>query len=312
VSLVVGELPASSVLVEIQDDGGGVLGWKRADLTENSMEIAVPLRLEPRRIRIALEDGSPVPYAFAALCEAHRKDGWYATFGGDADGVVEFVAPEFEELMVSVHHPSIGTHCSIPFEIPIDPSEIPTVTIDPTWSVKIRLVDGSAPTSGVLASLVFPASGAVLSSQAPDSSGAIEWPHMARGRYQIRAAARGYWTVDQWVGAVRPDEAPVAVQMRKTGSLDLLVRSGAEGPLAGVAVELESLDLSANLRDWVNAGSIVLGERSLDTDAEGRLHVEGIPNGRYRATVQSVDGAPFSREFEVPRGATANVEMILL
>ncbi len=90
--------------------------------------------------------------------------------------------------------------------------------------------------------------------------------------------------------------------MRALGDLEPRVENDEGVPVAGVAVELESVELGESVIAWLEAGRVQ--SDGLRTDASGKLVVRRIPRGEYRWTIRT-DGRSESGMFVVPSSRVA-------
>lgn len=127
-----------------------------------------------------------------------------------------------------------------------------------------------------------------------DAEGRFVLEGLDRGRYFMRAAARGFAPVYRARVAVGSN---VELQLGEEGRLRGLVTS-ADGPVPGFAVAVERRvgNLQSN-----HAASVA------EYDPNGRFEVDGLASGRYRVTASAPGYASAEAEVEVRAGSTADV-----
>jgi len=109
------------------------------------------------------------------------------------------------------------------------------------------------------------------------------------------------------VRAERHAREPLSVALRRLCSLRFELADGAGSPLEGVQVELTSIDLRADVSEWVEAGRVEASDRGLATDATGVLRLVDLPQGVYRWRVAR--DAERAREGEVE--LVVDVELVV-
>ena len=81
----------------------------------------------------------------------------------------------------------------------------------------------------------------------------------------------------------------VDVEFRRRGDLRLQLRTLAGQGLAGVPVELRSVEFSTeSVATWLAGSLVKTGESGLQTDHQGELSVTGLPNGKFTWDAPSV------------------------
>ena len=127
-----------------------------------------------------------------------------------------------------------------------------------------------------------------------DAEGRFVLEGLDRGRYFLRAAARGY------APGYRPRVdvgSTVELRLGEEGRLRGLVTS-ADGPVPGFAIAVERR--VGNLQSH-HAASVA------EYDPNGRFEVDGLASGRYRVTASAPGYASAEAEIEVTAGSTADV-----
>ncbi|MBI1379877.1 MAG: hypothetical protein GC161_02170 [Planctomycetaceae bacterium] len=109
-------------------------------------------------------------------------------------------------------------------------------------------------------------------------------------RYRLQCENPAIWFPPQIVD-VGEVMGTVKVEARRRGGLEVEVRR--EGvPLVGVDVEIESLDADwhgeRSVRRWMALGAVP--SAALTTDGAGKVHLRGLPHGRYRVRVDEPAG----------------------
>jgi len=110
------------------------------------------------------------------------------------------------------------------------------------------------------------------------------------GPYRLECVDSAIWFPPQIV-EVGDVVGTLKVEARRRGGLEVEVRRGGVA-LVGIAVEIESLDADwhgeRSLRRWMASGAVP--SASLTTDATGKVHLRGLPHGRYRVRLNDPAG----------------------
>ncbi len=151
------------------------------------------------------------------------------------------------------------------------------IRVGPFRSTAMRCEGVLGPLEGVAWSLHPATWGTALATGRSAADGRIEAPPLMDGSYRLELSLPGYWphavSIEPGVG-----EVPLWMARRSRLRAEVLAPGGA--PLSDEALHLHHVELNAGSDYWIARGQ--LESAALRTDAEGRLDVDGLPEGTYR------------------------------
>jgi hypothetical protein len=225
----------------------------------------------------------------------------------DADGLARLAGVGWAQVEVLAFHPQHGVvpsvrapaeeHRSKPLEIELD--------AEGRWSIDVR--DGEAALAGVQVRFLDPRHNAGRS--VSDATGRATSLPFVRGRFRAEAGERGYWPAALEV-EFRGADLLSTLQVRRTGSAALEVRSSSTPDVGDVELDLENLEFRERASDWIAAGK-ASADGGLRPDKEGRVRIDGIPRGKYRWRAARAGEVIASGELEVPPHGVASEKLLV-
>lgn len=225
----------------------------------------------------------------------------------DADGLARLAGVGWEQVEVLAFHPQRGVvpsvqartaeHRSKPLEIELE--------AEGRWSLDVR--DGDVPLAGVQVRFLDPRHNAGRS--VSDAAGRATSLPLARGRFRAEAGERGYWASAQELDFQGVDTLTM-LQVRRTGSAELELRSGSTPDVQGFELDLESLEFGERASEWIAQGR-ASADGGLSPDKDGRVRVDGLPRGKYRWRVSRGGEVVASGELEVPPHGTVREKLFV-
>ncbi len=225
----------------------------------------------------------------------------------DASGIARVAGVGWDEVEVLAFHPQRGVLPSVRAKIEEhrrEPLEL-ILAAEGRWSV--RLMDGEQPLAGVQVRFLDPRHNAGRS-QSDAGGTAVSLP-FAAGRYRAEVGERGYWPTAVELD-LKGKDAETALQVRRTGSLEVVLQSASSPDVSTLDVELEHLEFKERASDWLAAGR-VSSDNGLRPDKERRIRVHGLPRGKYRWFARRAGEVLASGELEVPPHATAKEKLFV-
>jgi protocatechuate 3,4-dioxygenase beta subunit len=281
---------------------------------ENATGIVVRMLRAPRiRGTVSVASGGPIRDARVLLAQQNEGEDsspWSALWkwqnatrlpvrtDGSYDGEIPFAATgKMLVRAVSVDHP------------PADAKPVDLVEGQEFYDVNLALEEGVALAGKVVARSGAGVGGAEVSiaahMESPDSStvyyggggnvpvwavtesdGSFSIPHLASGRYDVRATAEGFVT-SQTVADLAAG-APFTVTLSPEMSIEGTVALADGSPVEGVEVKAAEAEGSGRAAAF---GGISRGEQSATSDAKGAFRVTGLGEGRYTIEVEAPWGA---------------------
>jgi hypothetical protein len=255
-------------------------------------------------------DGQPLRGAGLTLSDASAHSGWAMTYTTDEGGRVPARRPPVDQVSIHVYDIVRGWQGDIEVDLSAwGDREIP-VRFAPDDMLRIRVLDGDQPVTGVRVSIFYP-SGEHAETQSPDSTGLVVWRNIVAKSLTLVASAPGYWGASTAVATSIDADHLTVIQLKRTGSAEVRVLEPVGSPVEGAQVDLECLELRRSIADWVSAGRVQASPGFPSTDGEGRLRIDGLPNGSYRCVVRAPDGRTSELALHVPRNDVARVDVRL-
>jgi hypothetical protein len=243
-----------------------------------------------RRFRVV--DGKGLPVAGATV-GVQTSDGGSWIDGETTDDLGECSIPSLQpgEYLLDVRHPLRGYLLRHRVQLGGDRSKLVEIPFDPQLAVQVRFVDGTLPLPGVNA-MLWSAEQEVfgLTHATSDNLGVATWTYFSPGSHLVKVSQVGYWPAQAKVPA-GPLGSATDVQLRRVGNLTFELRNSDGLPVAGQAIEVQSLEYGLPVATWLAAKSVAAGPTGLTTDGKGRVELKGLPNGAYHWSTGG-NGAP--------------------
>jgi hypothetical protein len=316
------ELPASRVVefsglkpgpfsVELSSFGdhrklGQCAGW----IEENGGDVSVRLRVNSRRNKLRVVDGEGAPIAgvhVAVVAASNASDIYSGTT--DAAGLCEILAPEPGKHRGVLRHSELGMSLAVPVELPSDSEQTVELVFDPELVVAARLLDGDVPLPAVSCMLWDTEKAWGLPHASSGVDGVVSWSYLSEGDFLLEVRQGGYWSITTPVRA-QPEGQATNVQLRRTGSVQFSVKNGVGLAVSGQVLGLFSLEFQCDVGGWLAGKRVKSSGGSLATDGEGRLRIEGLPQGSYAWSADPGSGEVLQGVVKVP--PHGQVEQVIL
>jgi hypothetical protein len=252
------------------------LATREVTFDSDHEEIEIRLGQEQLRVHVVGADGSPVVGAHVGI----RSSDGTEVLGADASDVSGFSrinAVREPPLVMDVKHGLLGTRLGIPTAISKGEIE---VVLRAVGHIEAVIQDGEIPLEGVSVRFETPSAIGLGDAQDSDASGLVRFEALGEGRYLL-ACRRG----DCWPASIErelaPDEeARVSIQMRRLASARIEVRDKEGQPVAGLSLDIVSKEFGTPVESWLREGRVQSTTGS-KTGADGRVWLQGLPNGPY-------------------------------
>jgi hypothetical protein len=303
-------LEGDSVMLEVQDAHRAALALRWVSLEPKTLApVQIQLTSDVQQFRVVDSQREPLAGARLTFSDAHGHSGWVRDLETDSRGLCSVSCLSSSELFVNVFHFSIGLRPSELVQISASPRATVEFVLAPNLSLVVRLLERNHPGAYVEAwakdsrGLSYG-----LGTRFSDADGIVKWGPVSPGDYRVSIAQPGYWQTEQAVHLGNASD-PITIQVRRLGSLQTSIvdRYGAAAP--GVELELQSIEESASVADWIHSGAVPSPPNGLVSDAQGHLRVDAIPNGDYRWSVKRTDGSPLTGVVNVPPNGVAALDV---
>lgn len=268
-------LAATPVGVTIESPEQGEIGYAAADLREGDQEVRVAVG-ERVTIRLRTADGIPLAKAIVRAY-AVSLPGWDGYFVTREDGSCLVPILPVDDPLFYVFHESVGWSTNPDVRRPPGEPDVIEVVIDPRAKLEIHLLDGNEPLTGVLMHCTAQHGEIVMAAFSTDERGIGSKSPVDEGKYRVKIHAPGLWPTERVVEATEK-EGPAEVQVRRLGAFEWRVLSSEGLPVTGVRLSATSKEFGEVVGDWISDGR---ASGQLTTDAQGRIHLQGVPNGAY-------------------------------
>lgn len=257
-------------------------------------------------LRVVDKEGAPVPGADVRLYDSGVSSLLYNSTT-DSEGTCRFRGLPERSLLATVEHETRGRCIGVPVDGAAEAAE---VVLSNVAGLDLRLLDGVVPLPGVQAkALITPIGPRWSMLGSSNEQGRVLATDLTEGVYHITTDHPDCWptTID---ASATPDPSPMAVQVRRRGSLVLQPRNPDGLPLSSCAIELTSIEFDADVASWLEEG-LVSSRTGLVSDLGGEIRIERLPRGPYHWAVATSDGGKLEGTCEVLPGKLVQVPMVV-
>ncbi|MCP3917673.1 MAG: carboxypeptidase regulatory-like domain-containing protein [bacterium] len=306
-SAVFSAIEGGKVVFEVYRlDGKRYGSYWREIPDEAVVELELPLEDQPRTLRVVDAADEPVASAYVELGKPGDSTGFVQYWRVDSAGQTSIAATEADSLEVRVYEPGLfwARTQTIDLETAQDPI---VVRVDPTSSLRARVLERESARSGVLINVHESDSGPFITEVTSVAGGLITLDRVSPGGYTLAVASPGYWPSKHAIQA-RVDAPEVPIQVRRIASARIEVtRAGVAVPQA--TVSLRSVELDTDVSEWVQEGRARTGESGWTTDQQGHVTVQKIPDGAYAWTVRFPDGETMTGQQTLQPAAVTTIRV---
>lgn len=275
------------------------------------LELRIVAGADLQRVRVRDGSGTPLPGVRVMIGTAGMVESCVYDIT-DAQGECSLVLSPRDPLFAALESEVHGHHFGIPIQRPSDPEQVIELELVADGRLDFLLRDGGTPASGLTCRLEDATLGrsSTLPVRSSDSEGRAVWEKLANGEFLFRAHHPDYLPARE---IVRPSHSlePRVIQVRRTGAVtfELVSQSGAS--VAGLPIQLHSVEFDKDVAEWVSINYVVPPPRGLVTDATGRLFLDDLPHGEYVWRVTPPGGEPQEGRASVIAGGQVHAPIIL-
>jgi len=269
--------------VVLRNEAGAVLGSVVTELTgaDGVKELVLAIEERPSAARVVDRDGTPLAGVLVWV-GGPGFGGFVGSSATDEDGVASLGNLPAGPALLCVNSQGGSTQ-----EFPLDsvgtPDAPTELVYDPQAELLLTVTDRGVPLEGVMLLASAEVSSVLLPWMVVGAGGVWHQVNVGAGSYILSPVTPSVW-YEQKVVSTGSSSQPIAVEFRRLGDLEVTVLDAYGKPLAGVAVEVRSVEFGTSVADWLAAGR-VKSSTGLVTNAGGRIAIEGLPNGPYEAVV---------------------------
>lgn len=303
-------IPNDRMVIDVIDGAGAILKtmWVTSQRAKPEV-VQIKLGAPPMSVRVVDVQHQPLSGVIVQFQQLKDGAGWQVALPTDAQGELNMGSVQADSLTVMLRSP-IGCKWFESVSVPTKPDEVIELVLDVPAALTVMVLDGSVPLPAVNLDVMDPLGGEFIFQQpTTNEQGLARCEHMALQPFQVRVEGMGLWPTK---ANVQPslDGAPNPIQVRRLGGARIeatLVGS----PLKRASIVIRSLEFDADVAQWIASGRIQSSSAALETDDEGRLRLDGLPNGKYRWSAKNSSDELVSGEFVVPPRAINDVRITL-
>jgi hypothetical protein len=271
----------------------GVIDEKGGDLT-----VRLVRNVRPARFRVVDGERQPLLGAHVVLFHKFNENEIVSNYTNDV-GECAIPITESGEYRCLIRHSELGTCIDVPVMLRDDPDYVVELVFEPKLVVEARLLDGDVPLPGVGCMLWDKKKVWGFPHAFSGMDGTVSWSYFTEGTFQLEVKQSGYWYVLTSLQS-RPKGQATTVQLRRTGSLEILAKNESGIAVGGQAIGLTSLELQCDASGWLADKLISTSTGQFATDGEGRLRIDGLPRGDYLWSLLGPEGVLSGGKCTVP------------
>jgi hypothetical protein len=254
--------------------------------------------------RVVDSTAKPMAGATVQLCAPGFAMSNAFTAVTGADGLASLAAPKTTPDVI-VSHAHVGMAAFLGLGASDERAGVYELELNPEGPAEIVVRDGSFVVAGAELDLI--AGEYVVSRPRTGADGIAKTIPLNAGKWRARFESPGYWP-GQADFEVKSGLRPVPLQVRRLADAEFEVRSATGAGVAGLAVELESVEFGESASEWLARGRIEASASTLALDSEGKLRVSGLPHGKYRWSVAAGAEPLATGEVTLPPRALTRIE----
>ncbi|MBL8858312.1 MAG: carboxypeptidase regulatory-like domain-containing protein [Planctomycetes bacterium] len=301
---------ADDMILEAYDEWGTILASKVVHSARDKVEvIELTVGGEPITIQLVTSDHTPIPGAGIQFLSTTPGSAWRLGMRADEKGEAVLHSVPDSPLIALLRSPQ-GHRWIQPFELPAKRDKPFEIVLAGNCSVELRARDGAVALPGVSLELGVPqADDFVFERIATDDAGRARFQRLEHQDFEVRVLGVGLWPTVVHVSPTL-EGAQRELQVRRLGGARL--RATIVGtPFRNKPIQVRSVEFDTDVAEWLAAGRIEASANKLITDADGRLNLDGLPNGQYTWSAKSSDGTQMNGHFTVPPRAVTDVTISL-
>jgi hypothetical protein len=272
---------ASKAQVLVMEDGGSQVASRDVDFgQESALRIEIPLDESPFRVRVVDLDRRPVAGAKVTVRSPSGAD-LHAVDDTDIEGQASLLGVPRGPVLLDVQHGVHGRMLGIAADASLPETE---VVLDARGALELELDDAGFGLAGVAVRMETPSGVSLSDAKDTDANGLVRFGPLGEGRYRLSCRRADCWPTFVEEELMSEETARLNVQMRRLASVvfELQTRDGQS--VSGVPLRLKSAEFGVDAAKWL-AEEKIQAPRGLATDAQGRLGIEGLPNGPYKWSI---------------------------
>jgi len=299
-----------TVAIEVLRLDGTCLGFAKAFVPAGSTP-PLEVRLDRSPVVFRVVDSRRNPLEGQSVC-VHCADDcsdWFTCGFTDAQGLCTFAGLPREKALVTVSRFPEGKMPWIAVDLSHAENPIDLV-FAPDCPLSVQLFERGVPMPGVEVTAQETRGPQSLGSASTDDQGKASFCPVGKGDWLLSVTHPGYWREPRVV-PVACEAGPIPLEVRRLGSVQFIVKTGLGNPADKAAVDLLSEESGKWASELITTGLVPSPSTGLRTGPDGRVRVDGLPNGRFQWKIASADGVVVEEMVVVPPLGVATVEATL-
>jgi hypothetical protein len=240
-------------------------------------------------LKVLVQDGTGAPMPQLYVTASRQGQTPLSGYAGNTnqDGLADVGMIPFDEGYLTIINDVTNSCMShVPFSLEEGLNQL-NVTWNTDAILAVRVIDAGTPLGSAAIQIDTVLEPFSLFSTELDSGGTFTSGGVSQAEYTISVTSPWVWP--QMRSLFPSDGTTVDVEFRRRGDLRLRIQSATGQALAGIPIQLTSVEFSTeSVSSWLAAGLVKAGVSGLQTDGQGALAVSGLPNGTFTWEAPSV------------------------
>jgi len=286
------------------------LGATEVEITETGPQrVELHLKSDAREVRVVDRNREPVVDAMVFVATQRSISNVEMRYRTDAEGRCWIRNLDVAQPWILAYDGVHGVSASRPLSSFGDGQVPIVIELHADDWVCVRVQERGRVVPGLRMSLQDPAGFACgLGTMPSDADGLVSWGPTSEGDYVVKMREFGWWPTSMNVRTGSAD-APHVLQVRRLGSLAIEAKTGLGTAARGVPIGLRSVEFGAEVVDWIAERKVDAPVGGLITGEDGRLRIDGLPNGEYRWSAVDSEGRPIEGVALVPSAGVGSCEI---
>lgn len=303
-------IPADTMILDVVTDDMVTVATRWVTSGKSAPQVVdIELVDAPLHLHFVTQSGAPVFPANVQFNQSKDNLTWSTSLATDEHGDLTLssvpegpfslvvISPQFRKWM---RCPPVAGRTDQKLEI----------VVSTEGGIDVDVRDRSTPLGGLRVELQDPiGQQCTFDTKSTGPDGRVRFDALEPQDFDVSVSELGYWPTRMRV-LPSASGSHAEMQVRRLGGAR--IRASIVGtPLRKRELNLRSVEFDVDVRSWVSSARVQANPATLETDDDGRLSIDGLPNGLYRWSTTSSEGAPVEGEFTVLPRAVAEVHVAI-
>ncbi len=281
--------------------GGERLASRRIELgPSEARSLRIEIGAGDRWLRVVDPEGNPLPGVSVDVNLPGSRLFHESGLKTDDTGRCWVQGLTEDRAIFHLMHPLKGVRAGIYVDLPREDEDI-VLVLDGNADTELSFVGRRGPIAGIVAILGDLDRLITIDMPPTNENGSTIARNLTEGEYHLRVAEPDYLPIATRIQVVR-NGGPQVFGMRKRCRIEIQAREGGP-PRANLPIDLRHLDSNTTVRDYLERYKLFTSSTgSTTTGSDGRLILEGAPEGDYRWVIES-EGQELSGTFTAEPGS---------